>query len=137
MRTPHREPRRCANGPARVRVLDVLAVCGDDERSATRQDAEQPGRHQEVGVGDVGPERARRAHDVPRQSNVTAAAAAAIDDSARELVPACPELALELGDERAQSGVPGRVHLRDEQDPHSRSVLSADVGRAAVRSALS
>ena len=114
------------DGPVPAGVLDVLSVRGDDERRAPADGGEQPRRDEEVRVHDVGPEPSRRPHDVECEPRVAAAAAAPVDDRAREIVAAGLQLPFQRGDERAEARrIRTRIHLRDEQDPHARSLLSA------------
>ena len=108
-------------------IGDVLAVRGDDERRARRTRREQraePGRKEEVGVDDVGPEPPRRPHRTRREPRVTQLAAAApVEHDPLELVPARRERALESLDEDAEIGRrSGRIHLGNEQDAHRRII---------------
>jgi hypothetical protein len=77
--------------------------------------------HEEVGVDDVGPERASGSEHVEGEATVTPPRTGTLDDRAGELVTALAQLALEVGDEDAEVRVAqARVHLRDEQDPQRR-----------------
>ena len=74
-------------------------------------------------VHDVGTRSAQRSL---RELEVAEPSAGArIENGAVDLVPARDELAFELRDERPEIGsVRPRIHLRDEEDPHARSVCS-------------
>ena len=110
---------RGAHSGNRADVGDVLAVGGDDERRVRRQRGGETGRHEEVGVGDVGPEVASDAPRIPEEGEVrTLPAASRAHDRTLELVAAGGELALEVRDEDAEVRVARpRIHLGDEEDP--------------------
>ncbi len=114
-------------------VADVAAVGGDDERRPRRERGDQPRRDEEVRVDDVGPEAAAGAVRPGGERQVAGLAAGArVEHRPLDLVAARDERALHLGDERAEVGrVRARVHLRDEQDPHPRSLT--DPGRRGGR----
>ena len=92
---------------------------GDDERRARRERRGEPCGDEEVGVGDVWPETARRAPRVSDERDVARSSTAPpVDDGALDLVTAREELALEVRDEDPEVGIlRPRVHLGDEQDP--------------------
>src|SRR5207247_688353 len=74
-------------------------------------------------VDDVRAEGAVLREHLDRESRVTLLSASAIDDRARDLVPARGQRALEVGDERPEVGRGGsRIHLRDEQDAHAETL---------------
>ena len=111
-------PGRHPDGCILASVLDVLPMRGDDERRPRRELPEKTCRDEEVRVDDVRPEPACDAQRVEREREVASPSPrATVDDSPLELVPACNELALEVGHEHPEIGIVGpRVHLRDEKD---------------------
>ena len=116
--------RRSTDAGALAAVGDVLTVRRDDERRPRRERRDQPGRHEEVGIDDIGPEPPSGLDRAPGQARVLAPAGAATGQDGRlDLVPAPGERQLQLPDEDAVIGlgVP-RIHLRDEQDPHRGAV---------------
>ena len=114
------EPGRGADAGHPADVADVAAVRRHDKRSATGERADQARREEEVRVHDVGPETAGRGTRRAREPEVLhLAAAAPVEDSTLDLVPAREELLLEPAHEDAEVGVDrARVHLGDEQDLH-------------------
>ena len=115
----------------RADVADVAAVRGDDER---RVDArrDQPGRDEEVRPDDVGPP--GRGDLPPQLEEAPLPAGAPVEHGELDLVPALAERALQLRHEDAEVGVVrARVHLRDEQDPHARTVPSSRRRSARAR----
>ena len=93
----------------------------DDERRAGAERRDQSARNEEVRVHDVRPP---RAHGAPCKLEVAQLAARTrVEHRVIDVVAAIDELPLDLGDEGAEvrRGRPG-IHLRDEQDPHAKSV---------------
>ena len=99
----------------------------DDERRARGERGGEAGGDEEVRVDDVRVEASGSCADVRGEPRVLRLApAAVVDHGALELVPAVAECRLELLDEDAEIRVvrPG-IHLRDEQDAHTRSFARA------------
>jgi hypothetical protein len=125
VRPGDRRPGHRAERSAALGVLDVRAVCGDDEPGAARRRGERARRarrHEEVGVDDVGAEPPRVEHRAPQQPEVLRrAASAVVDDRVADFVALRDELPLDQRDERPQVRIRRRrIHLRDEEDPHGR-----------------
>jgi hypothetical protein len=98
-------------------------VGGDDERRAAGEGGDQARRDEEMGVDDVGLRRRARALE---QVEVAALpAGTAVEHRELDLVAARAERELDLAHERAEIGRAGAgVHLRDEQDPHGRTLCA-------------
>ena len=115
-------PRRRPDTGLGADVRDVLAVRGDDERSARRERGRKAGRDEEVRVGDVGMEAPRRPGGIAEQAQVAPPPSdARVDDRPLDLVPPGDQLVLEVRDEHPEVRIvrPG-VHLRDEEDSQRR-----------------
>src|SRR5581483_8281359 len=71
--------------------------------------------------------RPSRAQGAPRERQVAKLSARArVEDREVDVVASRAQLALELGDEDAEVGsIRARIHLRDDEDPHGRSVRAA------------
>ena len=107
-RAPHDEPRRGGDARQLADVAHVAPVRGDDERRARAERGDQPARHEEVRVDDVGPRGAQRS---ARELEVAELPARPrVEDGALDDVAAVDERVLDLRDEGAEIR---RIRRRD------------------------
>jgi Bacterial capsule synthesis protein PGA_cap len=128
---PDDEASRGRDPGIRADVSDVAAVGGDDERCAAGKRRDQPRGDEEVRVDDI---RLARGERPPSERDVAELPSGArVEDGELHFVAARDECPLDLRNERPKVWrVRPGIHLRDDENPHERSVCWTPVGRRGL-----